>query len=279
MLKRIRDLTYQHAITAALIAFLVIDWGLFAIGRLFSILPQTLPLQIFAEVLFVLLPVALVIFFGFSRALKPGKVFRGLFYCWPFFAMQVLALCIFFFKNLGNPEANWRSWPAIICGVLSIVGVGIREECIYRATLQNIVAKKYANSVKGIWITVIVSAILFGLCHISNLFFGIHPLSVLSQVISAICIGTLFSAVYLRSGSLWAPILVHALTDIAGLAPSIFLRNISDVENVNQLSFSWSSLLFDLLYVALAIFLLRPSKCNQIYQNLCFTEEAAEDAK
>ena len=187
--------------------------------------------------------------------------------------MQVLALCTFFFQNLGNPEANWRSWPAIIGGVLSIVGVGIREECIYRATIQNIVAKKYANSVKGIWITVIVSAIFFGLCHISNLFFGMHPLSVLSQVISAACIGTLFSAVYLRSGSLWAPILVHTLTDIAGLAPSTFLRNISDVENVNQLSFSWGSLLFDLLYVVLAVFLLRPSKCKQIYQNLCFAEE------
>jgi hypothetical protein len=63
------------------------------------------------------------------------------------------------------------------------------------------------------------------------------------------------------------------LTDIAGLAPSTFLRNISDVENVNQLSISWGSLLFDLLYVALAVFLLRPSKCKQIYQNLCFAEE------
>jgi membrane protease YdiL (CAAX protease family) len=273
MLKRIRDLTYQHAIAAALIAFLLIDWALFGLGQLFSILPQTLPVQVLAEVLFVLIPVALVIFFGFSRALKPGRVFRGLFYCWPFIAVQVLALCTFFFQNLGNPEANWRSWPAIIGGVLSIVGIGIREECIYRATLQNIVAKKYANSVKGIWITVVVSAILFGLCHISNLFFGMHPLSVLSQVISAACIGTLFSAVYLRSGSLWAPILVHTLTDIAGLAPSTFLRNISDVENVNQLSISWGSLLFDLLYVVLAVFLLRPSKCKQIYQNLCFAEE------
>lgn len=279
MLKRIRELTYQHAITAAFIAFLLVDGALFGLGQLFSILPQTLLVQVLAEVLLVLLPIALVIFFGFSRTLKPGKVFQGLFYCWPFIAVQVLVLCTFFFQNLGNPEANWRSWPAIICGVLSVVGVGIREECIYRATLQNIVAKKYANSVKGIWIAVVVSAILFGLCHVSNLFWGMHPLSVLSQVISAACIGTLFSAVYLRSGSLWAPILVHTLIDIAGLAPSIFLRNISDVENVNRLSFSWSSLLFDLLYVALAAFLLRPSKCKQIYQNLCFAEEASEDAK
>lgn len=279
MLKRIRELTYQHAIIASLIAFLVIDWGLFGLGRLTSLLPQTLPVKLLVEIFFILLPIAIVIFFGFSRALRPGKVFRGLFYCWPFIAIQIIGLCTFFSQNLGNPEVSWHSLPGIAGGLFAVLGVGIREECIYRATFQNIVAKKYATSVKGIWISVLVSAVLFGLCHISNLFFGMHPLSVLSQVTSAFCIGVLFSAVYLRSGSLWAPILVHTLTDIAGLAPSTFLRNLTDVDSINRLSFSWLSLLFDLLYLALAVFLLRPSKCKQVYQNLCFAQQSPEEAK
>jgi membrane protease YdiL (CAAX protease family) len=133
--------------------------------------------------------------------------------------------------------------------------------------------------VKGVWITAIIGAIIFGLTHASNIFYGMEPLAVLAQVISATFVGLLFGAVYLRSGSLWAPILVHTLTDIAGLAPSTFLRNLTDVDSINRLSFSWLSLLFDLLYLALAVFLLRPSKCKQVYQNLCFAQQSPEEAK
>ncbi len=43
-------------------------------------------------------------------------------------------------------------WDLMVVGVVSVIGVGVREECIYRETIQNIVAKKHANSVKGIWI-------------------------------------------------------------------------------------------------------------------------------
>ena len=163
----------------------------------------------------------------------------------------------------------------IIFELFTIIGVGIREECIYRATLQNIVAKKHANSVKGIWITVIIGAVIFGLCHVPNIFFSVKWQGAVNQVISATFIGVLFGAVYLRSGSIWALIFVHTLTDVAGLARSIFL-NVNDIEAMNELSLSWGSLLFNLAYVGLAIFLLRPSKCKQVYENLCFADEKNE---
>jgi membrane protease YdiL (CAAX protease family) len=171
----------------------------------------------------------------------------------------------------GNPESNWNPWYLIIYGVFTIVGVGVREECIYRATLQNILAKKYANSVKGIWITVIVSSIIFGLSHVPNIFFNVTPSAVLDQSISAVFVGILFGAVYLRSGNLWVLILIHTLTDVASLSSSIFLRNVSDVEVMNQqLSFSWGSMIYNLILVGIAAFLLRPSKFKQIQESFCF---------
>ena len=102
------------------------------------------------------------------------------------------------------------------------------------------------------------------------------PLAVLAQVVSVIFVGLLFGAVYLRSGNIWVLILIHTLTDVASLASSIFLRNISDIEVMNQISWSWKKLIVWLLYVGLAAFLLRPSKCKQVRENLCFAEETAD---
>jgi membrane protease YdiL (CAAX protease family) len=219
-----------------------------------------------------------VFFFGFSSAFKNGGFFRGLLCGLPYLALQIFILVLFFSENLGNPEVSWKPWYLIVYGVFSVVGIGIREECIYRATLQNIVAKKYANSVKGIWISTIISAAIFGLSHVTNLFYGVEPLAVLAQVLSATMVGILFGAIYLRSGSIWAVILIHTLVDTAGLAGSTFLRSISDVDDMNQLSVSWAKLIMWLLYIGLAAFLLRPSKCKQICESLCFAGEEPEEA-
>ena len=278
MLNKIRSLINQYALLAAFAVYLLFDFLLLGVGRLLSLLPDTLPMEYLKEVVLILIPAAFPFIFGFSRVFKTKNFFRGLLCILPFFVLQFFWLAIFFVNNVGNPEVNWQPWYMIVYGVVCVVGIGIREECFYRATVQNIIAKKYANSVKGIWITVIFGAIIFGLCHVSNLFFGMDPLSVFTQVVYAILIGILFGAVYLRSGNIWVLILVHALTDLAGLAESTFLQSISDVEEMNRLSFSWGALLFRLFYVLLAIFLLRPSKCREIYESFCFAEEKSETA-
>ena len=277
MLKKIRSLTYKYAISATFIIFVLTDMLLLGIGQLLSLLPPTLPTLYLLEIILILIPVALVFFFGFSSAFKKGKLLRGLLYLLPFIVLQLFILMLFFVGNLKNPEANWKPWYLVVYGVFSVVGVAVREECIFRATFQNILAKKYANSVKGIWISASVSALIFGLTHVTNVFFGMNPLAVLSQVLSATCLGLLFGAVYMRSGSILALIIVHTLTDIAGLAGSTFMY-IGDIEDLNQLSWSWERLILRLIYVGFAAFLLRPSKRKQICENFCFAGEESETA-
>ena len=274
-IKKLREWTHKHAIPAAFITFAVIEVILLGIGRLLSLLPKELPIKYFNEAILVLIPIAIVFFFGFSSAFKKGNFFKGLFLFLPYIVLQLIMIGIFFGKNIGNPETNWQPWYLILYGIISIICVAVREECIYRATIQNIVAKKHANSVKGVWITVIVSSIIFGLCHIFNIFFGVAPISVLTQVLSGFILGLLFGAIYLRSGSLWAIIFIHTLTDIVGLADSTFL-SINDVENMNQLSISWGRIILYLIYIGFTIYLLRPSKCKQIYENFCFKDKKSE---
>ena len=279
MIKKIRSLTYQYAISAAFIVFVIIDILLLGLGQLLSFLPPTLPMLYLSELILMLVPVAFVFIFGFSRAFKKGNFLRGLFCLLPFIVLQLFILLLFFSQNLRNPEANWKPWYLVVYGLFTVVGIGVREECIFRATIQNILAKKYANSLKGIWITVSVAALIFGLTHVTNILFGMDPLAVLTQVISAFCLGILFGAVYLRSGSVWALIFIHTLTDIAGLAGSTFLY-IGDIEDLNNLTWSWERLFVHLIYIGFAAFLLRPSKCKQIYERLCFAgEESETDAR
>lgn len=275
MLKKIRILIDQYAIPAAFIVFILLEFLQLGLGRLLSLLPETLPMSYLKESILIIVPVALVFFFGFSRTFKSGSLLRGLLCILPFIIWELLMLSNVLLSNLKNPEASWKPWYLIVYGVFSVIGIGIREECIYRAVIQNIVAKKHAKNVKGIWLTATVAAIIFGLCHVPNLFFGMNPTAVLSQVITATFMGLLFGAVYLRSGSIWTLMLVHTLIDTTSLAKSIFLDS-SDLEIANRLSFSWSLVIFYLILLGFTAFLLRPSKCQQIRESLCFADEESE---
>lgn len=279
MLKKIKSFIEQYAIISALIIYLVLDLFLLGLGRLLSLLPWSLGVGYLNEIILVTIPIAVVFLFGFSRAFKNGSVSRAVICCVPLVVMQIISFAVFLSENLGNPETNWLPWYLIIYEVFTLVCVGVREECIYRATIQNVVAKKYANSVKGIWITVITSSIIFGLTHITNLFFGMDPLAVFTQMMGAACLGLVFGAVYLRSGNLWVMILIHATNDIVALANSTFLKGVSGIQDLNSRSFSWGSLVVNLAYIGYAAFLLRPSKCRQICESFCFAGEKAELAE
>lgn len=66
----------------------------------------------------------------------------------------------------------------------------------------------------GVWFAVLVSSIHFGLLHLSNIIWGGQSAAyTLAQVVSAGAFGFLAVAVMIFSGSIWVPILMHALCD------------------------------------------------------------------
>lgn len=132
---------------------------------------------------------------------------------------------------------------------------------------------------KGVWITAAVGAFIFGIMHAGNFFTTTtNPSAIVVQIVSAMFTGLVFGAIYLRSGSLWAVILIHTLIDTAGLVPSTFLGMTLD-ENLNQLSWSWTKVAIWAIEVGITAFLLRPSKCKQIRESLCFADQKTEEAE
>lgn len=87
--------------------------------------------------------------------------------------------------------------------VLSMIGVGILEEVIFRGLLFNALRK---DNVKR---AVIISSVTFGIGHIVNLLNGAAVLATLLQILYATAAGFLFTVIFLCSGSLIPCIVTH----------------------------------------------------------------------
>ena len=276
--RKIKAFMEKYAILSAFLSFILIDLVLHGVSALLKLLPDLLALKFLSQAILIAIPIAVVFLFGFRGAFQRKNFFHGLFCGLPYIVCYSAILALMLVNSLSEPSATLQPWEQILYGLFSLLCVGIREECIYRATVQNIVAKKYANSVKGVWITAAVGAFIFGIMHAGNFFTTTtNPSAIVVQIVSAMFTGLVFGAIYLRSGSLWAVILIHTLIDTAGLVPSTFLGMTLD-ENLNQLSWSWTKVAIWAIEIGITAFLLRPSKCKQVYENLCFAKKQGKEA-
>ena len=83
------------------------------------------------------------------------------------------------------------------------------EEVTYRGVILEALAGLSSSS------RVTLSAILFGLSHLDNLFLpGADELGVAYQIFEAALVGVLFGAVRLRMNTIWAVMAVHAIYDL-----------------------------------------------------------------
>jgi membrane protease YdiL (CAAX protease family) len=69
---------------------------------------------------------------------------------------------------------------------------------------------------KGVWAAVLISSLLFGLAHSTNLFlhFSGQPVLVGLQILGAFTHGVGLAALRLRTNTLWPLILLHAFGDL-----------------------------------------------------------------
>ena len=135
-------------------------------------------------------------FFGIERGSSWWFLVPGL-------PCLLLTVLIFF-----SPEAKFGlSGPATVGWILVAVFVGIGEESVFRGILWR------AFESRGILFTAVATSVLFGAMHLIGLFSEIPWQIVVSQAFFAFGVGMMFAAVRLVSGSLLAPITLHAVFD------------------------------------------------------------------
>ncbi len=88
--------------------------------------------------------------------------------------------------------------------------VGFSEELMLRGALL----QAFRHSV-SIWPAVLLTSVAFGAMHSLNVFVTGNLWAALLQSCAAFLSGIVFIALRLRTGSLWPPIIVHALWDFA----------------------------------------------------------------
>lgn len=112
----------------------------------------------------------------------------------------------------------------LLVAMSQVVGIGIFEEILYRGLIFKILLKNMGDSRRGTIMACIVSSVIFGLVHITNLIdiykYAGHlsiavVLPVLSQVVFTTAFGLLNAALFLRLGTLWIPILIHGTGNLA----------------------------------------------------------------
>ena len=129
------------------------------------------------------------------------------------------------------PNAVYGLGVSAAIGWIFVSGfVGIGEECVFRGVIW-----RALENYGVLWKAAMTSA-LFGAVHLVGLFSEFPWQIIVSQAIFAFGVGMMFAAVRIVSGSLIAPILLHALFDGAAILAAGGLESMmSDTLSVGAL--------------------------------------------
>ncbi|WP_434304940.1 lysostaphin resistance A-like protein [Clostridium botulinum] len=167
---------------------------------------------------------------------------------------------------LHNEKANQLlPLPQIVIFITTMAGVGISEEFIFRGTILNLLIDKFDKTPKGIYASIIISSIIFGTAHITNIFSGVSVKSAFIQAVGATVLGALLGTMYLRTRNIWVVVILHALMDFSCLIGSGFFGINSITSEIN--SYSYVKFIGFIIYLIPIVFLLRKEKLLEILEN------------
>ena len=152
-------------------------------------------------------------------------------------------------------------WGRILTFLLSMMMVGVAEEFAFRGVIAQTLLEHYGTSRGGIWKACIVSGLLFGAGHLTNIL-GSEPFGVLMQCLFAAALGVLFAAIYFRTGNLWVTVFLHGMMDISSMLIGGLYGTTTLAESVS--GYNITMLYSVVLYLVPLAFLLRKKKLPEV---------------
>ena len=180
---------------------------------------------------------------------------RGIVFLWP----NILNIVVTIIQYIsGMRDVGKLTYSTFALAILA----GVSEEIAFRAAPVMHMAKNFLTE-KGIIKTAVFSSVLFGLIHMSNAGAGASIKLSIYQSILAACIGVLYVAVFLRTGSIVPTILMHFLNDFVAFFDAGSVKNgIITLSDFSYLEYIDAALTF--LGLIFGIYLLRPAKRKDI---------------
>lgn len=246
------------------------------------LLPDNIVGDYMYEVICMLWPIGLVYVCGYMDIFSKRGLRRTFMAGLPLFLVYGGYLTTSIWKAVFDPKMPLLPAEQIILSIITLIGIGIREEAIYRGIIVNLYEGKRFNSHKGLLYTAISSSFFFGAIHFGNLLAGVRLESTLVQVLVAWAMGMVNCAIYLRGGSIWGMMILHAMIDGSSLFDGFFYQSATvaaeaassgAIESVNSLGLL--NLIPIVWCIPLALFLLRKKKTQEIIARRQ-TENAAQ---
>ena len=160
-----------------------------------------------------------------------------------------------------RPDTPLLPAGRILSFLANMMLVGIAEEFLFRGVIAETLLEHFGTSRGGIWKACLLSGLLFGCAHLTNLLSS-APLGVLMQCIFAASLGVLYAAIYFRTGNLWVTVFLHGGMDIISMLVGGLYGTESVAESVS--SYDASMLLSVLVYLIPAAILLRKKKIGEV---------------
>lgn len=160
-----------------------------------------------------------------------------------------------------RPDTPLLPLPRILTFMLNMILVGVAEELVFRGIIAQTLLEHFGTSRAGVWKACLLSGVLFGAAHLTNIL-GSAPFGVLMQCVFAASLGTLFAAVYFRTGNLWVTVFLHGAMDISSMLIGGLYGTTTVAEAVS--GYDASMLLSVLLYLIPTVFLLRKKKLPEV---------------
>lgn len=166
-------------------------------------------------------------------------------------------------------NSQFQPFAVIVVYMAAMMMIGIAEELMGRALVGETLLEHFGTgSLSSVWKAAVISGLIFGLLHLTNLMSVTSVKGVLIQAASAFTGGLMYAAIYYRTGNIWATVILHGLNDIAaGIGAGMFTYETGMMSNVEGLeSADWMIALLPLREFLIALFLLRKGKLPQIQQ-------------
>lgn len=258
--ERNRKMSKKKCVIGIILA-MIFSFGISMVA--YNLFPENTIAQVILEAIDVAGLLGIIIAFGQKRELgfSVGSFIEGiklnayvLAYAVPFFIYHLVDWL------LGNGGPDFYA-NTIGSALILFLTAGMREELLFRGIAFNFIKATGELSRPMVIIASVISALLFGILHFSNYFFGQDLLSTLCQVVYASAIGIFFAAVYFRTKNIWANIAVHFFFDFAHV-------NMEEVLGVkgNLVGESMSTLIYSIVTIAVAFYLMREKKLQPVLQ-------------
>lgn len=266
---KIREFAKKYTLIYCILAEVVVIGGMIAMGCLFGILLDGTGVDAYVLLALQELSGALLAFAAlklsgcadilFERGIGFGK---GLLVGGYFLVVGIYSAIVYMVIYQG--ERTLRPWYLIAVFVVLMVLVGITEEFWGRGVLAELLRRHYGATSQGVWKAVVVSGILFGMAHLTNLI-SAKPVGVLVQCVVAGMMGMAFAAIYFRTGNIWVTVALHAFVDICALITGgLYTGTVAEVIS----GYQPIQLISVIPYMIVITVLLRKKKMKQIVERL-----------